>query len=203
MSDSPQLPPEVIYSYDTHRNIPWNDPEYKPVREYLDPRQIVTERVYQSTPKGGKDRNYVTRRGFYMDYHVKVVKALPSPADHQLGDPWDQSENKKKSAHNKLDLSLSKFTYLDRIAMEEKNRSSPAPGNYNLNKTEEQIKKQLDDLKSKKRYEGDKHFFYQNTEQLSSQVPGMGSYNPHDEVPHLKMNKTTHKLWIEKHKKES
>jgi hypothetical protein len=30
----------------------------------------------------------------------------------------------------------------------------------------------------------------------------MGSYNPHDEVEHLKMNKTTHKFWIEKHKKE-
>jgi hypothetical protein len=56
-------------------------------------------------------------------------------------------------------------------------------------------------MKSKKRYEGSKHFFYENTENLSNQVPGMGFYNPHDEVEHLKMNKTTHKFWVEKHKK--
>lgn len=31
----------------------------------------------------------------------------------------------------------------------------------------------------------------------------MGFYNPHDEVPHLKMNKTTHKLFIDKHKKQA
>lgn len=30
----------------------------------------------------------------------------------------------------------------------------------------------------------------------------MGFYNPHDNIPHLKLNKTTHKFWIEKHKKE-
>jgi hypothetical protein len=30
----------------------------------------------------------------------------------------------------------------------------------------------------------------------------MGAYNPHLEVPHLQMNKTTHTFWIDKHKKE-
>ena len=28
------LSPELIYSYDTHRNIPWNDPEYQPPKVY-------------------------------------------------------------------------------------------------------------------------------------------------------------------------
>lgn len=51
-----------------------------------------------------------------MDYHIKVVKALPSPGDHTLKDPWDQAVNQKKSQHNKLDLSLGKYTYLDLIA---------------------------------------------------------------------------------------
>lgn len=136
-----------------------------------------------------------------MDYHIKVVKALPSPAEHSLKDPWDQALNLKKSQFNKLDKSLTKYNYLDLIATEQKNRPSPAPGSYNLNKTEEEIQKRLNDLKSKKRYEGNKHFFYENTENLSNQVPGMGSYNPHEEVSHLKMNKTTHKFWIDKHKK--
>jgi hypothetical protein len=30
----------------------------------------------------------------------------------------------------------------------------------------------------------------------------MGSYNPHAAVEHVKVNKTTHKFWIDKHKKE-
>ena len=57
-----------------------------------------------------------------MDYHIKVVKALPAPGDHTLKDPWDQTINKKKSNLNKLDLSLSKYTYLDLIKTEQKNR---------------------------------------------------------------------------------
>lgn len=138
--DNPEfngLSPDVIYSYDTHRNIPWNDTEYQPVRQYLDPRKQITDRTYEKIQKGGKDPNYVTRRGFYMDYHLKVVKALPSPLDHSLKDPWDQSVNQKRSMFNKLDQSLSKYTYIDRIEMEQKNRKTPAPGSYNLNKTEQ------------------------------------------------------------------
>jgi hypothetical protein len=61
-------------------------------------------------------QNYVTRRGFYMDSHIKVVKDLPSSADHTTKDPWDQSINQKKSNLHKLDLSLSKYSYLDLIA---------------------------------------------------------------------------------------
>lgn len=114
-----------------------------------------------------------------MDYHIKVVKALPSPGDHTLKDPWDQTVNQKKSQHNKLDLSLGKYTYLDLIATEQKNRATPAPGSYNLNKTDEEINKDQADLKTKKIYEGSKHFFYEDTEYLSNVAPGMGSYNPH------------------------
>lgn len=83
--------------------------------------------------------NYVTKRGFYMDYHLKVVKVLPSPDSHPPKDPWDQAINKKKSKLNKLDQTLSKFTYLDQLSNEQKLRSTPAPGSYNLNKTDSQI----------------------------------------------------------------
>lgn len=59
-------------------------------------------------------------------------------------------------------------------------------------------------MKTKKRYEGDKHFFFQDTEFLAKDLgPGAGSCNPHLDVSHLKLNKTTHKFWIDKHKKES
>ena len=97
--DNPEifLPSETIYAYDTHRNIPWNETEYQPVREYLDPNKQMTDRKYLSTPKGGKNMNYVTKRGFYMDYHIKTMKVVPSSAEHPPGDLWDQTINKKKA----------------------------------------------------------------------------------------------------------
>lgn len=67
-----------------------------------------------------------------MDYHIKVVKGVPSSANHTTSDPWDQSLNLKKSNFHKLDKSLSKYNYLDLIATEQKNRHTPAPGSYNL-----------------------------------------------------------------------
>lgn len=55
----------------------------------------MNERKYATQEKGKKDTKYLTKKGFYMDYHIKVVKALPAPSAHDLGDPWDQTENKK------------------------------------------------------------------------------------------------------------
>ena len=85
--------------------------------------------------------------------------------------------------------------------MEEKNRKKPAPGAYNLNKTDSQIKEELDKMKTKKSHQGPKRYFYEDTEFLSHHDPGPGSRNPHYEIPHLHMNKTTHKFFIDKHKK--
>lgn len=50
-----------------------------------------------------------------MDYHLKVVKALPAPSLYNLKDPLDQADNHKKSKFRKIDSSLSKYTYIDRI----------------------------------------------------------------------------------------
>ncbi len=35
-----------------------------------------------------------------------------------------------------MDPKLQKYTYIERIQMEEKNRKKPAPNAYNLNKTD-------------------------------------------------------------------
>ena len=79
-----------MFEYDNHTNIPWNIPEYNPVREYLDPRRIIQERQYAKQVKGEKDNRYVTKKGFYMDYHLKVVKALPAPGVYKHSDGFDQ-----------------------------------------------------------------------------------------------------------------
>lgn len=87
--------------------------------------------------------------------------------------------------------------------MEAKNRKTPAPGSYNLNKTDTQIKQELQKWKTKKISHGPKRYFYEDTEFMSHLHPGAGSENPHLSVDHLKLNKTTHKFFIEKHKKDS
>ena len=40
-SEKDILTTRTMYEYDHHTNIPWNDPEYQPVREYLDPMKQV------------------------------------------------------------------------------------------------------------------------------------------------------------------
>lgn len=57
-------------------------------------------------------------------------------------------------------------------------------------------------MKNRKRSVGAKRYFYEDTEHVSNVLPGPGSNNPHLDVPNLHMNKTTHKFWIDKHKKE-
>ena len=152
MNNPEVIQPEVMYQYDTHRNIPWNDTEYQPVSKYEDPLKQVLERKYLEDPKSVPSSRYITKRGFYMDYHIKVVKELPPPDSHPPADPWDQANNKKKSKLHKLDKSLSKRSYLDDIANEQKRRGIPAPGAYDLYKSQEQLEKEKDELKTKKRY---------------------------------------------------
>lgn len=75
----------------------------------------MSERKYANQEKGAKDTRYVTKRGFYMDYHIKVVKALPAPSIYNLGTEFDQTENKKEGKAKKIDNKLIKYTYLERI----------------------------------------------------------------------------------------
>jgi hypothetical protein len=53
--------------------------EYEvPVLHY-DYKKIMRDRMYASQKKGVKVNDfYVTKRGFYMDYDLKVAKGIPS-----------------------------------------------------------------------------------------------------------------------------
>ncbi len=63
-----------MYEYSTGKNIKWGNPEYKTPREYLDPLDQVQQRKYAEQEKGQKDKKYVTKRGHYMDYDLKIAK---------------------------------------------------------------------------------------------------------------------------------
>ena len=62
-----------------------------------------------------KDSKYVTKRGFYMDYELKVARGIPSSHVHGEQKQWSSEKLKKSAERNKVDAKLSKYSYLDRI----------------------------------------------------------------------------------------
>lgn len=53
-------------------------------REYLDPALQVKEREWATQKKAQKDRRHVTKRGFYMDYDLKIASGIPGSSNHYL-----------------------------------------------------------------------------------------------------------------------
>jgi len=75
----------------------------------------MKKRKWQSQKKGIKDTKYLTKRGFYMDYDLKVAKSIPSTHAHGAQNEWSFEKLKKWGERNKVDSKLSKYSYLDRI----------------------------------------------------------------------------------------
>ena len=89
----PPISPRQMYSYDRGLNKSWNIAQYKTPRIYQDPKMEVQKRAWASQKKGQKTDKYVTKKGFYMDYHIKVQKSLPSPSISALMQPLMSSNN--------------------------------------------------------------------------------------------------------------
>lgn len=78
----------------------------------MDIEKELKKRKYESQKKGEKNKLYVTKRGFYMDYDLKVGKTIPSSIDHNFQKEWEFSEAKKLSNKYKMDPKLIKYTFL-------------------------------------------------------------------------------------------
>ena len=85
-----------------------------------------------------------------MDYELKVAKGIPSSIDHNYQKEWESSEMKRLSNKYKMDPKLIKYTYLQRIQMEQKNRKAPGVCAYSLEKSFKEQQVQLEKLKKKK-----------------------------------------------------
>lgn len=57
-------------------------------------------------------------------------------------------------------------------------------------------------MKKKKIFVGEKHFFHDDTHFLADKSPGSGTYNPHDHVVKIRLNKTEYKDWVKKHQQQ-
>ena len=72
------ISPRQMYSYDRKTNQSWNISQYKTPKIYQDPKLEIQKRVWAKQEKGKKSDKYVTKKGFYMDYHIKVAKSIPA-----------------------------------------------------------------------------------------------------------------------------
>jgi len=56
--------------------------------------KAMRDKLYTSQKKGVKVNDfYVTKRGFYMDYDLKVAKGVPSACKNQIIKPIINSKN--------------------------------------------------------------------------------------------------------------
>ena len=74
-----ELDPRTIYAYDTHRNIPWNVPEYQPLKSYEDPQRAITERKVKNG--GARHTRPATKKGSFLDDSIKHLKDMPPPCN--------------------------------------------------------------------------------------------------------------------------
>ena len=95
----------------------------------------LKKRKWETQKKGEKDTKYLTKRGFYMDYDLKVAKGIPSPNDHGEQMEWSSEKDKKKGASLKIDPKLTKNTYIEQIENNQKNRKQPGVCTYSIEKS--------------------------------------------------------------------
>jgi len=72
-----------------------------------------------------------------------------------------------------------KKTYLDEVIEHAKRDKFPAPGHYNLAKSQKEIDAELKKLASKKVEPKTKISYLDEVQFCSNMVPGPGNYNPH------------------------
>ena len=86
-----------MFDYANKANIPWEWPEYQPVTKYESPKERE-----RPTPTA-------TKKGFYMDYMLKIAGGVPSSQHYPDPRMWSA----RGKANKTPDSSLKKFTYID------------------------------------------------------------------------------------------
>ena len=85
------------------------------------------------------------------------------------------------------------MTYIDDIELEfKRKKATPSVGIYKLLPSKKEIEERNNKLRimSSKLSQPPKRYFYEDTELLSSTIPGPGNYNPHEIRSKSLMNRT-------------
>ncbi|CAD8056738.1 unnamed protein product [Paramecium primaurelia] len=184
------LSPEQIYSivYKTDSGIEG----YAIPRFYHDPAEMMRNRdLLKQIEKKQAHKRYETKKGSYLDDYTKMFKSYPSPLQYQSYS-IQKVPDKNVKYPNRL-------TLFDQLQKEQKRINNPPVGAYNIEKTQEQIEKELKVLKTRKVKALQRPDPYEDAMAHSIMVPGPGNYNPHSFLPKIKVNNTKPEDWRKKH----
>jgi hypothetical protein len=98
-------------------------------RKYADPAQQIKDRYYLTVKKGQKNNKHVTDRGSYLKDEIRITKNNPPPGQYNSMDEWPKPSKSLREPSKKK-------TYLDDIIDHAKREKLPAPGQYNLFKSQ-------------------------------------------------------------------
>ena len=62
-----------------------------------------------------RKKYYVTRKGHYLEDLYQITKGVPGSNEYNLKDQWSK---RHKSKDDKIDMTISKSTYIDNIIKE-------------------------------------------------------------------------------------
>lgn len=137
-----------MYNLSTKSNDTFGIAGYDTPKIYQDPLKAMKDREQLKVKKGQKFKGTVVRRGHYLE-DLKKMTFGPGPAAYNTLKEIPPLNAKAKSAKNDKMKNISKNTYIDMIFHNAQKRKMPGPGEYNVIKTEEDIKKELQKLREK------------------------------------------------------
>ena len=138
-----------MYSLSSKTYDAFGIPGYDPPKFYHDAAKNIKDREMAKIKKGQKFKGTVTRRGHYLE-DLKKMTFGPGPCAYTTIKALPPIDDKKlKKPDNKKTKDISKHTYIDIIFEQAAKRKAPGPGAYNVIKTEEDLKKELQKMKEK------------------------------------------------------
>ena len=144
---------------------------YQIEKKYFDPLKAIEDRENINKRKGQKGRRHVIKRGNYLEDEAKIHKEVPGPGKYTTQQEWPTKSKMKIQYPDRK-------TYFSQIMKEEKRNKKPAPGAYNLVKTQKEVEAEKKRLASKKIKEQDRTSYLDGIQYESSIRPGVGNYNP-------------------------
>lgn len=138
-----------MYNLSTKTNDDFGIQGYETPKIYQDPIKLIKDRELAKVKKGQKFKGTVTRRGHYLE-DLKKMSYGPGPSAYNVMKPLPPIDDKSKmKPADKKNKNISKNTYIDIIFHNALKRKSPAPGDYNVIKTDEDVKNDLKKLKER------------------------------------------------------
>lgn len=130
-----------MYQLVNGRDNTWGLEFYEVSKVYEDPIKLRETRNFLEN-KAPSKKNYITKRGHYLDDLAKMNKT-PGPGTYTMNSSWENTSVKKA-------VTSERKTYIDWINLNEKKNKFPAPNCYQVNDTEEKLSEKKAKLKGHK-----------------------------------------------------